>query len=355
MEINQLDSDFKSLIQARMIPDPPGLMTNHARFESFGHDFLKIQGFNGTLDDTPKTDSALEVSPRVPKNKLWLAAPNCQRHGRKQEVFCETCQQLLCESCAILKDHLGHAIQDLFVCFDSLKGSLQHNLARLDASLLDRQQKMDNITAWLKDLDLYTSTQIQKASDVSRSDFIPLLEEQHGQFQNELQLKLKDLMLAQDQLSKIQNDIRVMLMDPNPYHLAQQFKGFKDSQAKIESAPSLQALAISREWKHVQSSSQGYILAAGQDLSASATRPNRHTDVLLSLSLTTPLPSFCSSIPVSVEYWITGYPKTKESVQMMPGTMIPICPCGSRGNSTGTLMIAAQNQVFEFPLHLLTL
>ncbi len=170
---------------------------------------FQINEFIGIRDDLKK---AKDPTPGVEgeATPLKKATPYCSEHaGKELELYCETCNELICWKCAFIKDgkHHGHNSNPLNEAFDKYKEeitpslepmekqlkSIHTALAQLDTHHGEISDQRTIIEASIHD----TIRRLHEILDIRKTELI-------GQLHQMIQRKLKTIATQRDQMETIQ-------------------------------------------------------------------------------------------------------------------------------------------------------
>ena len=131
-------------------------------------------------------NNLLEVADSFSKLSLKNGPPNqdepaslCQRHGKPMEVFCESCQELICHHCTF-KDHRDHDYDSITILFEKHKKEIEAASQHQDVLTLRAQAKLQVLNSQAqrlsdqkatvdKDIDSWFE-QLHQALEISRSE-----------------------------------------------------------------------------------------------------------------------------------------------------------------------------------------
>ncbi len=146
-----------------------------------------------------------------------IATVCCYEHvGRKVELYCKTCEELICLKCAI-KDskHHSHDYEDLNITFERHKGEIASSLQPMESHLQIINEAIEKLEMRRKEVvdqresietNIHRSIrQIQQSLDARREELIAQLNE-------ETVAKLKGLAIQKDQLETIQAQLSSCLL-----------------------------------------------------------------------------------------------------------------------------------------------
>ncbi len=180
---------------------------------------FQINDFIGIRDDLKKVKDLIPTQEPGVEGDATSQTPSkktCSEHvGKELELYCETCNELICLKCAVKGGkHFGHDYDPLDEAFDKYKGEITPSLepmekqlktirtalAQLDTRSGEISDQRVTIEASIHD----TIRRLHETLDVRKTELI-------GQLHKMIQRKLKNIASQRDQMETIQAQLNSCL------------------------------------------------------------------------------------------------------------------------------------------------
>ena len=118
---------------------------------------------DSVTDSNDETDEGDEKSVSEEKESTETDVRNCTQHdGKRKKMFCNTCNKLVCSSCAVFGHHKGHDIIKLRSALRSGKRLLEDELLKVEQMQLSLLKEKDAIVGQTRELDVAKTTRLER-------------------------------------------------------------------------------------------------------------------------------------------------------------------------------------------------